>query len=445
MPRVLVIGLDCAAPRFVFGPDAFDLPNLRALMELGCYGPLESCHPPITVPAWACMMSGKDPGELGCYGFRNRADYSYSEMITANSAAIREPRVWDILSRHGKQCVVLGVPQTFPPKPLNGCLVSGMDTPNTSVDYTYPKSLKREIERVCGEYIPDAKDFRTEDKEGLLTRIYALLENRFAVAKYLIQTKPWDFFTMVEMGVDRLHHAFWKFCDPIHPKYVPGNPFEHVFRDYYSAVDSKIGELIAIAGDNLATIVVSDHGGKAMRGGLRVNQWLIDNGYLHLKETPCAGTRLEDCAVDWPNTRAWSAGGYYARVFLNVQGREPEGCVPPSDYERTRDEIAAEISAIRGRNDGPLNNRVLKPGEIYRKTNGIAPDSIVYADDLNWRAIGTVGHESIYADENDTGPDDANHDYNGVFVCSDSSTPAPKSLIEVAPFLLSHFGVSLPA
>ena len=143
--RVLIIGLDCAAPRFVFGPDAFDLPNIRALMDRGCWGPLESCHTPITVPAWACMMSGKDPGELGCYGFRNRADYSYNEMVTANGASIREPRVWDTLSRHGKRCIVIGVPQTYPPKPLNGCLVSGMDTPGANADYTYPKSLKREI------------------------------------------------------------------------------------------------------------------------------------------------------------------------------------------------------------------------------------------------------------------------------------------------------------
>ncbi|MCC6794579.1 MAG: alkaline phosphatase family protein [Candidatus Hydrogenedentes bacterium] len=446
-PRVLVIGLDCAAPRFVFGPDAFDLPNLRALMERGCYGPLESCHPPITVPAWACMMTGKDPGELGCYGFRNRADYSYNEMTTANGAAIREPRVWDILSRYGKQCIVLGVPQTFPPKPLNGCLVSGMDTPDTSVDYTYPKSLKREIERECGAYIPDVKDFRTDDKEGLLKRLYALMENRFAVARYLMKAKSWNFFMMVEMGVDRLHHAFWKYCDPLHPKFVTGNPFEHVFRDYYRAVDTRIGALIALAGDDVTTIVVSDHGAKAMRGGLRINQWLIDSGYLRLKETPPAGTRLEDCAVDWRNTRAWSSGGYYARVFLNVQGREPEGCVAQQHYNRTRDEIANGIREINGPNNERPNNRVLKPEEIYRQMNGIAPDLIVYPDDLNWRAIGTVGHDSIYADENDTGPDDANHDYDGIFIAdgrNEEVGAVPQSIYEIAPWVLGAFGISRP-
>ncbi|MBM3290099.1 MAG: phosphodiesterase [Candidatus Hydrogenedentes bacterium] len=437
--RLLVIGLDCAAPRWVFGPDAFALPNLRALMERGTYGPLASCDPPITVPAWACMTTGRDPGELGCYGFRNRADRSYAEMATANGAAIRAPRVWDTLSRQGKQCVVVGVPQTYPPRPLNGCLVSGMDAPDAAADYTYPKSLKREIERACGGYVPDVREFRTDDKAGLLERIYALMENRFAVARYLMKWKPWDFFMMVEMGLDRLHHGFWKYCDPSHTKFRAGNPFEYVFRDYYRALDVRLGELVALAGENVTTIVVSDHGAKAMRGGLRVNQWLIDNGYLRLQDAPAPGTRIEDCAVDWAETRAWAYGGYYARVFVNVKGREPEGCVPPEDYERVRGDIAKGICAITGPDGGTIPNRVLKPEDVYRCVNGIAPDLMVYPHDLDWRAIGTVGHDSVYANENDTGPDDANHDYDGVFISSDGAVSPPRTIVDVAPLLLGLF------
>jgi len=362
------------------------------------------------------MLSGKDPGELGCYGFRNRADYSYDAMVTANGNAIREPRVWDVLSRQGKQCIVVGVPQTYPPRPLNGFLVSGMDTPDASADYTYPKSLKKEIERAVGEYIPDVRNFRTENKAELLTRIYALMENRFAVANHLMKTKPWDFCMMVEMGVDRLHHAFWKYCDPSHPKYVEGNEFENVFRDYYRAVDARIGELLSTAGNSTTVFIVSDHGAKAMRGGLRLNQWLINEGYLRLAAPAAPGTRFEDCEIDWSNTQAWSAGGYYARVFLNVAGREPQGCVQPKTYESLRDEIAEKVAAICGPDGVLLRNKVLKPESIYRQVNGIPPDLLVYPDDLDWRAIGTVGHDSIYADENDTGPDDANHDYDGIFV-----------------------------
>ncbi|MGH7851287.1 MAG: alkaline phosphatase family protein, partial [Thermodesulfobacteriota bacterium] len=104
--KLLIIGLDCADPRFVFGWKD-ELPNLRKLMDKGAYGPMRSCHPPITVPAWAVMMSGKDPGELGYYGFRNRKDHSYDGYTIANATAVKCDRVWDILSRSGKKVVLL--------------------------------------------------------------------------------------------------------------------------------------------------------------------------------------------------------------------------------------------------------------------------------------------------------------------------------------------------
>ena len=83
--KVVVIGLDCAEPSLVFDRYAHRLPYLSALRERGVWGKLRSCDPPITVPAWMSMMSSKDPGTLGYYGFRNRADHSYEKMTTATS------------------------------------------------------------------------------------------------------------------------------------------------------------------------------------------------------------------------------------------------------------------------------------------------------------------------------------------------------------------------
>lgn len=112
--RCAVIGLDCCEPSLVFDRWHHDLPNLRRLMESGLHGNLESCLPPITVPAWTCMTTGKDPGTLGIYGFRNRRDYSYNGLSTATSLDVREPHLWDLLSRAGKKTIAVGVPQTFP-------------------------------------------------------------------------------------------------------------------------------------------------------------------------------------------------------------------------------------------------------------------------------------------------------------------------------------------
>ena len=107
----MIIGLDCAEPSLVIERWRDQLPALASLMDRGIYGRLTSVIPPITVPAWSCMMSSRTPGDLGVYGFRNRQDHSYDSMRIADSTAIREPRLWDIATRHGKQSIVLGVPE----------------------------------------------------------------------------------------------------------------------------------------------------------------------------------------------------------------------------------------------------------------------------------------------------------------------------------------------
>src|SRR6267154_2654753 len=108
--KVMVIGLDCADPELVFGPWLNDLPNIQRVLGAGVHGKLRSITPPITVPAWMCMMTSRDPGELGVYGFRNRSEYGYDKLSLANSGSIHEETVWDILSREGKDSIIIGVP-----------------------------------------------------------------------------------------------------------------------------------------------------------------------------------------------------------------------------------------------------------------------------------------------------------------------------------------------
>jgi len=106
--KTLVIGLDCAAPEILFRHPGLN--NIRALMERGCYGRLESVIPPITVPAWMCMSTSQDPGSLGVYGFRNRKDYSYHGLSIVNSSSIQQTAIWDVMGERHKNVVVVGVP-----------------------------------------------------------------------------------------------------------------------------------------------------------------------------------------------------------------------------------------------------------------------------------------------------------------------------------------------
>ena len=84
MRKFVCIGLDCADPNLVFKEFLGFLPNISKLMKKGSFSSLESTIPPITVPAWMSMLTGKDPGELGLYGFQNRLDRSYKNIYLSN-------------------------------------------------------------------------------------------------------------------------------------------------------------------------------------------------------------------------------------------------------------------------------------------------------------------------------------------------------------------------
>lgn len=446
--KVLVIGLDCATPQLVFDRWLDDLPNIKSLVKKGIFGKLESTIPPITVPAWTSMMSSKSPGTLGFYGFRNRKNYTYDEMYFATSAAVKEDRVWDILSRAGKKNIVVGVPQTYPPRPLNGLMISGFLAPDTESSYTYPAELKDEIRKVAGDFILDVKKFRTDDKDFLIEQIYEMTANRFQVAGHLMDHHDWDFFMFVEMGIDRIHHGLWKYFDEGHMKFEPDSPYRGVLKKYYQYVDEQVGRIIARTDENTVVLIVSDHGAQRMDGGICLNEWLVREGYLKLKTMPREITQLKNDNIDWSGTRAWGSGGYYGRLFMNVKGREPQGIIEPADYERIRDELTAKLEAIEDEKGVNIGTRVFKPEKIYPQVKNVAPDLIIYFGNLAWRSVGSVGFGSIYTFENDTGPDDANHSQHGIFVMANAGLPAGRReglhLMDVAPTILNLYGLPIP-
>jgi predicted AlkP superfamily phosphohydrolase/phosphomutase len=457
--KVCVIGLDCAAPELVFDLWADRLPNLRRFMVRGAYGSLESATPPITVPAWMCMMTGCDPGSLGVYGFRNRRDHTYEGLAFASSRLVHLPTVWDVVGGNGRKSIVLGVPLTYPPRPVNGLLVSDFLAPDTNSEYTYPPELKEEIRAAVGEYIFDTRDFRTDDRARLLADIYAMTRQRFQLARHLATKHPWDLFIMVEMGPDRMHHAFWRYFDPKHPKYVPGAEFENAIRDYYIALDAEIGRLLSVLDPHTRVLIVSDHGAKRMEGGICFNEWLIREGYLVLKQPVEGLTKFSPDLVDWPRTRAWGDGGYYGRLFLNLEGREPQGIVAPQEAEALKSELTARLEALGDEHGRPIGTKVFRPDRIYAECRNVAPDLIVYFGDLYWRSVGSVGHGTVWTHENDIGPDDANHAQQGIFLMADAGDLPPSensryaplqprreglSLYDVAPTILKALGITPP-
>ncbi len=451
--KLLVIGLDCAAAKLFFGSHKRYLPYVNNLAEHGVYGELRSTDPPITIPAWTTITTGLSPGQLGLYGFRNRVGYGYSDMKISSADDVGSPRVWDYLEKDFKRSVIVGLPQTYPPKPHSGVTIPGFPVGKTGLDSTHPPELVQEIPELAGrEYMVDCPEFRTADKDRVLKDLYSMVSARFNLAGKLITRERWNLFMLVEIALDRLHHGFWKYCAKDHPKFRPGNEYENVINEFYSYIDNKIAGLLSLASDETTLMIVSDHGVKNMTGGVRINQWLMENGYLSLKKAPLQESTLTPDMIDWSKTIAWGEGGYYSRIFLNVKDREPQGIIEPRDYESTRKGLADKLK-LMSLNGRQFNNSAMYPEEIYSESKGFAPDLLVYFDDLELRSIGTVGPGPIFTEENDTGPDYANHDHDGIFILTKlADLRAGKKIgrrisadcVDVTPTILDMFGLSKP-
>jgi predicted AlkP superfamily phosphohydrolase/phosphomutase len=446
--KICVLGLDCAAPDVIFQDER--LVNIRRLMDLGVYGRLRSVIPPITVPAWMCLSTSRDPGSLGVYGFRNRVDHSYEKLGIANSASIKTLAIWDHLAREGKKSIIVGVPPNYPPRKVNGISIGCFLTPDTTKnDFTSPTSIKSKINELVGEYPVDVKNFRTDRKDWLRDEIFRMSEKQWKVVRWLLSEQEWDYFHFVDIGLDRVHHGFWNYFDRKHVQFQDGNPYQNVIPDYYLWLDEQIGGVMESLDSDTILLIVSDHGAQRLDGGFAVNEWLIREGLLVLNEYPTEITPFDKLNVDWSRTKAWSEGGYYARVFFNVQGREPQGVIPASEYESFQNEMKARFEALQDDKGQPLNSLVFKPKEIYKTVRNVAPDLIVHFGGLYWRSIGTVGYSGLHIQENDTGPDACNHAQYGMFILAAPNCPLNgeyegASLLDIAPTLLDLGGYEIP-
>jgi predicted AlkP superfamily phosphohydrolase/phosphomutase len=253
------------------------MPRVKSLLDRSRFGTLLSTDPPITVPAWAVMFTGMDPGSLGLYRFRHRRPGSSSEMYSPTPQMIPVPPLWSTLSRLGRRVAIIGMPPGYPPPAVNGIYLSDFLTPDGAKDFVTPASLAPEIEAVSGGNDFDIT-FRAEDRPRVERELFAMTRKRWAVARDLWQKEPWDLFAIHEIGTDRLHHAFWKYFDSTHPQFVPGSEFADVADRYYALLDQEIGALLDLVPEYVSILIASDHGSMAMYGCFCINQWLEQQG-----------------------------------------------------------------------------------------------------------------------------------------------------------------------
>lgn len=425
--KLIVIALDGATFDLI-APWAKEggLPNMSRLMKQGAYGTLLSTIPPITGAAWASFQTGVNPGRHGVFDWLTREEGSY-RLVPISSLNIRHKTLFEFLSEHGLRVGVIGVPVTYPIRPINGFMISDLLTPQGAT-YTFPKELQRELEVLNYKVAPEhwrgrayAKEWLRGLKEGLLARKEATL--------LLMRKYEWDFLIVHFMETDSVQHQMWHILDQKpRPKYrasTSGNPIKEI----YKMADAAIGEILGQAGD--ATVfVISDHGFGPLFYNVYLNNWLREHGYLTLKRN--LSTLLKRAAfevgftqenlfplaerfgilnkssnlnvsqihdrlgkfflatqnIDWRRTLAYSYGNV-GQIYLNMKGREPQGCVKPKEAPLLINELIERLQALVNPFTGErVIKQIYRKEEIYSGDLSLAPE-IVFLPADGYMAVGT--------------------------------------------------------
>ena len=294
--------------------------------------------------------------------------------------------------------------------------VSCFLTPSTSEPYTYPPSLRDEIDNVCGGYILDVDDFRTDDKQRIADHIFEMTRRRFKVAKHLVGKRQWDYFMMVEMGVDRIHHGFWKYFDPDAPEVSSrATRTSTSSATTTSSSTREVGELLSLFRPDTAVLVVSDHGAKS--DGRRDLRQRV----AHAARLPAPEARAHDAdAVLEGRDRLGSHARVGGRRLLraHVPQRPRARAARAGRAGRLREAPRAAHDRDR-RHRGPVRQehrlRRAPAEELYKRAarRAAGPHRVLRQSRL---ALGRLGRAtaSIYTFDNDTGPDDANHAQHGI-------------------------------
>ena len=503
--RLLIIGLDGATFDLIRPwATAGKLPNIARLMRGGSSAPLRSVPNQNSAPAWSSFATGKNPGKHGIFYFDERIEGTYNKRYL-NGGFRQGESWWSLASQAGKVVGVVNVPMSYPAEKVNGVMLAGLDAPGVdSPGFSHPPELIDELQQNVGDYIiePGIPSYMKMRRRDLAEQaIFDAADKRAAYTRYLMSSRAWDVFHVTFTAPDASHHFFWRDMDLAHPEYNPveavryGDTVERV----YERMDQIVGELTALAPD-ATVMLMSDHGGGFnQRGAEYLNDWLASIGLLHYLDSggqrpslPARGKKLAMAPlkwgynqvdrrlprdaklklvrllpgvrermemaltfgnIDWTRTKAYAYG---ARddLWINLQGREPGGIVPPEEYEALRDEIIEKLHASRAVLDHePVLEEAIKREDVYHGPNlHKSPDIII-----RWKTTRVI--RGIYLPQPGKEPppvpplspnlNNGGHRLHGIFVMAGDGVREGHRfdegiLWDLAPTILHYLGVPVP-
>ncbi|MAU01788.1 MAG: hypothetical protein CL608_32025 [Anaerolineaceae bacterium] len=502
--RVLIIGLDGASPDLVRKWQD-TLPNLSRLMQEGSTGVLTSVVPPRSIPAWYCFATGMNPAKLGVFGFSQRRPSTY-DYTFANFSFCQAPPFWHWLNQQELNTGIIHLPGTYPPRPIQGFMVSGWPGPlnRGNLVFTYPAVLSREIDSFLQRpfELVSPKSIQLDNDTEMLAERLRILKMHGDTACHLLQREAWQVAVVVLSPLDRASHQFWRHMDSDHPQHDPVLAKQHgtALQQVYEASDNQIGRLLNLLREDDWVFIVSDHGFGPIYRTFYINEWLRQEGYLVLKEGRQIGqasslhkwlgklsaplfwlnqrsalfrkiadpfkkralsnlardayvqamqeglVRLNHLPVDWTRTRAYSPDE--SSLYLNLVGRDPQGIVPQGETAvKLLTEIEQKLRQIKDPITGePISVQIHRKEAVYSGPFlAGAPELIINMDDFHTEVMAELGKGYLF----DHAPlRSGNHTPEGILIAAGPDMAPGQNidanLIDIAPTVLHLLGLAIP-
>ena len=407
--KVIIIGID-SGTWDVFNPviERGKMLFLKELRDAGCQGVLRSTYPPMTPPAWTSLMTGVYPGTHGVVDWE-MYDVTTNRLRYTTSQSIAVETMWSYLSRLGYKVASLNLPQTYPPYPVNGVMVSGYGHPGREAEFTYPKKLKRQILERVPEYDVLLRDWENDDMgdDSVFARVMASskrsFENSYKLAELVTKRYGWDVMLVQIQQLDAILHRVWYYATPAGWADRPDRA-EQMF-DMFECLDNTLGRLTQFAeGANDLVVVVSDHGHGPCYAKVKPNFLLEEWGFLRRQDSSRhIGLRLkrnilkmlgrkmghgqgsmdliDRLKLDWSATQAVAAHvAHHGFVYLNVKGRQKGGLVEQGEpYQRLISELTERFLQVR---DPQTGKRIFASAQTPQQLYGVADENSACFGDL---------------------------------------------------------------
>jgi predicted AlkP superfamily phosphohydrolase/phosphomutase len=327
-----------------------------------------------------------------------------SKRLPITSRSIKARTILHDMSDAGKTTIAANIPLTFPTWDIKGKMVAGGVLP-AARSYTHPAELQQELDQNA-PFPVNGMSWTTyrNRPEAFLDECADITAKRQKSFEYLLDTTKWDFAVLVYVSTDRIQHCLMEYVAPEHPKYesLKDSHVAAKVRGIYQQLDAGLKPLLdRTTGEDLV-VFMSDHGHQPCTRTCTMDRILEHLGFLEFGRGSVAfnlirwgpgrriGRRLYDIfklhgkvkipasPVDWDKTRAYtSVVSTGEGVSVNLKGREPQGTVDPSDYEKVRDEL---YDALDGFRDSATGTNPI--GKIYRKEEVMRGEHFDTAPDL---------------------------------------------------------------